>query len=156
MNHLKAERKEEYSKIVSIFKETKKKKCNRTNYIFCYIKILAEQLISDMIHRDPQCRPPARCIGNHPIFWNNQKILAFLQDVSDRVEKLQFNVEPLKSLEKNGSIVVLEDWNLHLDPIITEDLRKFRGYMGASVRDLLRALRNKVTYSKIPVIYIKY
>lgn len=98
-----------------------------------------------MINKDPQCRPPARCIGNHPIFWNNQKILAFLQDVSDRVEKLQFNVEPLKSLEKNGSIVVLDDWNLHLDPLITEDLRKFRGYMGASVRDLLRALRNKVS-----------
>ncbi|KNC31642.1 hypothetical protein FF38_11092 [Lucilia cuprina] len=120
MNHLQPDLKEESSKI-----------------------ILAEQLISDMIHKDPQFRPPARCIGNHPIFWNNQKILAFLQDVSDRVEKLQFNVEPLKSLEKNGSIVVLEDWNLHLDPIITEDLRKFRGYMGASVRDLLRALRNK-------------
>lgn len=98
-----------------------------------------------MIHRDPQCRPPAKCIGNHPLFWNDKKILAFLQDVSDRVEKLQFNVEPLKSLEKNGNIVVLEDWNLHLDPIITEDLRKFRGYMGASVRDLLRALRNKVS-----------
>ncbi|KAM7360850.1 serine/threonine-protein kinase/endoribonuclease Ire1 [Cochliomyia hominivorax] len=120
MTHLKPESKEEHSKI-----------------------ILGQQLINDMIHRDPQCRPPARCIGNHPVFWNNQKILTFLQDVSDRVEKLQFNVEPLKSLEKNGNIVVLEDWNLHLDPIITEDLRKFRGYMGASVRDLLRALRNK-------------
>ncbi|XP_061395116.1 serine/threonine-protein kinase/endoribonuclease IRE1-like [Musca vetustissima] len=118
--HLKAERKEDRSKF-----------------------ILATELISDMIHRDPQCRPPAKCIGNHPLFWNDKKILAFLQDVSDRVEKLQFNVEPLKSLEKNGNIVVLEDWNLHLDPIITEDLRKFRGYMGASVRDLLRALRNK-------------
>ncbi|XP_075146915.1 serine/threonine-protein kinase/endoribonuclease Ire1 [Haematobia irritans] len=109
----------------------------------CSKYILAAELISDMIHRDPQCRPPAKCIGNHPIFWTDKKILSFLQDVSDRVEKLQFNVEPLKSLEKNGNIVVLEDWNLHLDPVITEDLRKFRGYMGASVRDLLRALRNK-------------
>lgn len=98
-----------------------------------------------MIHKDPQLRPPARCIGNHPIFWNDSKILAFLQDVSDRVEKQQFNVEPLKSLEKNGTLVVLEDWNEHLDPIITMDLRKYRGYMGASVRDLLRALRNKVS-----------
>ncbi|XP_037946227.1 serine/threonine-protein kinase/endoribonuclease IRE1 [Teleopsis dalmanni] len=105
--------------------------------------ILAEQLIADMIHNDAQCRPLARSIGNHPIFWNDQKILAFLQDVSDRVEKLQFHVEPLKSLEKNGRIVVHEDWNLHLDPLITDDLRKYRGYMGASVRDLLRALRNK-------------
>ncbi|KAH8273177.1 hypothetical protein KR018_010982 [Drosophila ironensis] len=105
--------------------------------------ILAEQLISDMIHKDPQSRPPARCISNHPLFWDEPKMLSFLQDVSDRVEKLQFHAEPLKSLEKNGRLVVLDDWNLHLDPLITEDLRKYRGYMGASVRDLLRALRNK-------------
>ncbi|ALC47341.1 Ire1 [Drosophila busckii] len=105
--------------------------------------ILAEQLISDMIHKDPQSRPPARCIGNHPLFWDEPKMLSFLQDVSDRVEKLQFHAEPLKSLEKNGRIVVLEDWNMHLDALITDDLRKYRGYMGASVRDLLRALRNK-------------
>ncbi|XP_034663834.1 serine/threonine-protein kinase/endoribonuclease IRE1 [Drosophila subobscura] len=105
--------------------------------------VLAEQLISDMIHKDPQSRPPARCIGNHPLFWDEPKMLSFLQDVSDRVEKLQFHAEPLKSLEKNGRIVVLDDWNEHLDPMITDDLRKYRGYMGASVRDLLRALRNK-------------
>ncbi|KAH8292366.1 hypothetical protein KR054_009007 [Drosophila jambulina] len=105
--------------------------------------VLAEQLISDMIHKDPMSRPPARCIGNHPLFWDEPKMLSFLQDVSDRVEKLQFHAEPLKSLEKNGRIVVLDDWNAHLDPMITDDLRKYRGYMGASVRDLLRALRNK-------------
>ncbi|XP_064552906.1 serine/threonine-protein kinase/endoribonuclease IRE1 [Drosophila montana] len=105
--------------------------------------VLAEQLISDMIHKDPQSRPPARCIGNHPLFWDEPKMLSFLQDVSDRVEKLQFHAEPLKSLEKNGRIVVLDDWNMHLDALITDDLRKYRGYMGASVRDLLRALRNK-------------
>ncbi|XP_054726618.1 serine/threonine-protein kinase/endoribonuclease IRE1 [Anastrepha obliqua] len=105
--------------------------------------ILAEQLIADMIHNDAQCRPLARCISAHPVFWNNQKILAFLQDVSDRVEKLQFHVEPLKSLEKNGRYIVRNDWNAHVDPLITDDLRKYRGYMGASVRDLLRALRNK-------------
>ena len=49
-----------------------------------------------MIHEKPQFRPPARCIGNHPLFWGDSKILAFLQDVSDRVEKLQFHIEPLK------------------------------------------------------------
>ncbi|XP_067612639.1 serine/threonine-protein kinase/endoribonuclease IRE1 [Eurosta solidaginis] len=105
--------------------------------------ILAEQLIADMIHKDAQYRPLAHCIGDHPVFWNNQKILAFLQDVSDRVEKLKLHVEPLKSLEKNGHYIVRNDWNAHVDPGITEDLRKYRGYMGASVRDLLRALRNK-------------
>lgn len=68
-----------------------------------------------------------------------------LQDVSDRVEKLDYSVEPLKTLEKNGKFVVRQDWNLHLDDLITADLRKYRGYHGSSVRDLLRALRNKVS-----------
>lgn len=139
--HLKPERVEDGSKYVSCHQQHL---AGRNTDIIILLQILAGELISDMIHRDPQSRPPAKCIGNHPIFWTDQKILAFLQDVSDRVEKLQFNVEPLKSLEKNGNIVVLDDWNIHLDPTITEDLRKFRGYMGASVRDLLRALRNKV------------
>lgn len=53
-------------------------------------------------------------------------------------------MNPLKNLEKNGKMVVRDDWNLHLHELITSDLRKYRGYHGNSVRDLLRALRNKV------------
>lgn len=79
-------------------------------------------------------------------FIKNWKInLNIFQDVSDRVEKLEYSVEPLKTLEKNGKFVVRQDWNLHLDDTITADLRKYRGYQGNSVRDLLRALRNKVS-----------
>lgn len=74
------------------------------------------------------------------------KILFFLfvQDVSDRVEKIDFQSDPLKTLEKNSKYITREDWNLHLDESITSDLRKYRAYQGSSVRDLLRALRNKV------------
>lgn len=104
-----------------------------------------EQLIADMIRHEEHRRPPASCIGEHPVFWKTAKVLAFLQDVSDRVEKLQYNVEPLLSLEKNSQPVVLGEWTEHLHPLIQEDLRKFRGYTGSSVRDLLRALRNKVS-----------
>lgn len=67
-----------------------------------------------------------------------------MQDVSDRVEKIDFQNEPLKTLEKNSKYITRDDWNLHLDESITSDLRKFRTYQGNSVRDLLRALRNKV------------
>lgn len=38
-----------------------------------------------------------------------------------------------------------------MDPLITSDLRKYRGYQGNSVRDLLRALRNKVLKYILPV-----
>lgn len=68
-----------------------------------------------------------------------------LKDVSDRVEKSDYSVEPLRTLEKNSKFIVNNDWNLHLDNIITADLHKYRGYHGNSVRDLLRALRNKVS-----------
>uniref|UniRef100_A0A336M6W9 non-specific serine/threonine protein kinase n=1 Tax=Culicoides sonorensis TaxID=179676 RepID=A0A336M6W9_CULSO len=105
--------------------------------------VLAEELIKDMIHRDPARRPPAKAILKHPLFWNEQKILAFLQDISDRIEKAELTSEPLRSLERNAKHVVRDDWSIHLDPEVEEDLKKFRGYQGISVRDLLRALRNK-------------
>lgn len=106
--------------------------------------VLAEELIKDMIHRDPARRPPARAILKHPLFWNEEKILAFLQDISDRIEKADLTSEPLRSLERNAKLVVRDDWSMHLDSEVEEDLKKFRGYQGISVRDLLRALRNKV------------
>lgn len=136
--------------------------------------VLAEELITDMISKDPAKRPPAKAILMHPFFWNSEKILNFLQvnfiiesklnarelgvgdsveinmqilnfqDVSDRVEKLDYQIEPLKTLEKNSKYITRIDWNLHLDSSITSDLRKYRAYQGNSVRDLLRALRNKV------------
>uniref|UniRef100_A0AAG5CTX8 non-specific serine/threonine protein kinase n=1 Tax=Anopheles atroparvus TaxID=41427 RepID=A0AAG5CTX8_ANOAO len=105
--------------------------------------VLAEELIGDMIQADAAKRPSARAVANHPLFWGNERVLAFLQDVSDRVEKQEITSEPLRSLEKNARFVVREDWSRHLDAEITADLRKFRGYQGYSVRDLLRALRNK-------------
>lgn len=64
--------------------------------------------------------------------------------MSDRVEKIDFQSDPLKTLEKNSKYITRDDWNLHLDEMITSDLRKYRAYQGNSVRDLLRALRNKV------------
>lgn len=105
--------------------------------------VLAEELVRDMINEDANRRPTAGAILKHPIFWNEEKVLAFLQDVSDRVEKAELTTEPLRSLERNARHVVRDDWSLHLDPEIEADLKKYRGYQGISVRDLLRALRNK-------------
>lgn len=96
-----------------------------------------------MINKDQNRRPPAMAICNHPLFWNEERILAFFQDVSDRVEKSIPGTEPLKTLEKNAKFVVRNDWNVQLDALITVDLRKYRDYQGGSVRDLLRAFRNK-------------
>lgn len=109
-----------------------------------YENILAKELIVDMIAKDSSKRPSADAVLKHPMFWREEKILAFLQDVSDRIEKLDIYTDPLRLLERNAKFIVRDDWSLHLDEGITEDLRKYRGYHSISVRDLLRALRNKV------------
>ena len=108
-----------------------------------YENILAMELIGDMINKDASKRPSTEAILKHPLFWREEKILSFFQDVSDRIEKLDLNNEPLRTLERNAALVVRDDWSVHLHEEITADLRKYRGYYGISVRCLLRALRNK-------------
>lgn len=67
------------------------------------------------------------------------------QDISDRVEKDQFDSPALIVLETCGKRVTGNDWRLYIDVEVATDLRKYRSYRGESVRDLLRALRNKVS-----------
>lgn len=67
------------------------------------------------------------------------------QDISDRVERDQSNSPALIALETCGERVTGDDWRLYIDLEVATDLRKYRSYRGESVRDLLRALRNKVS-----------
>lgn len=113
--------------------------------------ILAEQLISDMITRDPSRRPKTENILKHPLWWREEKILSFFQDLSDRVEKLDINTDPLRTLERNAKEIIRDDWKQHLDENLKEDLRRHRDYLNVSVRDLLRALRNKVKCYNITI-----
>ncbi|XP_011630520.1 serine/threonine-protein kinase/endoribonuclease IRE1 isoform X1 [Pogonomyrmex barbatus] len=106
-------------------------------------KKLALLLIKAMICSNPIDRPPASAICNYPIFWNLAEILGFFQDVSDRVEKDQSDSPALIALETCGEHVTGDDWRLYIDLEVATDLRKYRSYRGESVRDLLRALRNK-------------
>merc|ERR1712241_1153526 len=46
-------------------------------------------------------------------------------------------------IEKDSMKVTRGDWQYQLDSAVREDLRKHRTYKGRSVRDLLRAIRNK-------------
>jgi serine/threonine-protein kinase/endoribonuclease IRE1 len=110
-----------------------------------YENILAAQLITEMIAKDSNKRPNAEAVLKHPMFWREEKILSFLQDVSDRIEKLDIYTDPLRTLERNAKFVIRDDWKSHLDESIREDLRRHRDYHSVSVRDLLRALRNKVS-----------
>lgn len=53
--------------------------------------------------------------------------------------------EALVMLEAGAVDVVGKDWYSRLDKTVTSNLGKYRKYKGNSVRDLLRAMRNKVT-----------
>lgn len=64
------------------------------------------------------------------------------------MEKAEENDSVLCALESNGKIVVRGDWRLYIHHEVAKDLRKYRTYKGESVRDLLRAFRNKVVFTK--------
>ena len=51
----------------------------------------------------------------------------------------------LVMLETDAASVVGRDWYSRLDKVFTNSLGKYRKYKGNSVRDLLRAMRNKVS-----------
>lgn len=88
--------------------------------------------------------------------------------MSDRVDKEDSESALIVSLERHRAEVTRGNWHDMLDPKVSEDLRKHRTYNGKSVRDLLRALRNKkhhynelqdeikALYGRVPDQYASY
>jgi serine/threonine-protein kinase/endoribonuclease IRE1 len=113
------------------------------------------QLISWMLAPNPEDRPTAVQVSNHPFFWPPGKRLAFLCDVSDHWER-----EPRDPPSKH--LIILEDighaknihygdFQKHLDRKFIDTLGKQRKYTGDRMLDLLRALRNKKNhYADMP------
>ncbi|XP_046337204.2 serine/threonine-protein kinase/endoribonuclease IRE1-like [Haliotis rufescens] len=100
-------------------------------------------LITNMVAYNPDQRPSAQAVLKHPFFWSKEKQLLFFQDVSDRIEKEKEDSEVVRRLEKEAHAIVRWDWRRNITQELQNDLRKFRSYKGHSVRDLLRAMRNK-------------
>uniref|UniRef100_A0A8C6TLE4 Serine/threonine-protein kinase/endoribonuclease IRE1 n=1 Tax=Neogobius melanostomus TaxID=47308 RepID=A0A8C6TLE4_9GOBI len=102
--------------------------------------VIARDLIEQMISPDPEARPSTACVLKHPFFWSPEKQLLFFQR--------SYRKEPSDSpivvrLETAGRSVVRTNWRMHISVPLQTDLRRFRTYKGNSVRDLLRAMRNK-------------
>ncbi|XP_064384152.1 serine/threonine-protein kinase/endoribonuclease IRE1-like isoform X2 [Halichondria panicea] len=106
-------------------------------------KHTASELVKDMISHNYMFRPTSAEVLSHCLFWKRDKQLAFFQDVSDRIEKEPVNSPIVQALEQGGQCVVKGDWRNHISDELREDLRRFRSYHGTSVRELLRAMRNK-------------
>jgi hypothetical protein len=73
-------------------------------------------LIEQMISKEPKVRPTARQILAHPVFWSKAKTLQFLQDVSDRIEKVDANDPLLLELERSANIIIRNNWKVHICP----------------------------------------
>eukprot|EP00069_Balaena_mysticetus_P011707 bmy_21420T0 len=106
-------------------------------------KVIAWNLVEAMLSPLPQARPSAHQVLAHPFFWSRAKQLQFFQDVSDWLEKEPEQGPLVTALEAGGSEVVRGDWHKHISVPLQTDLKRFRSYKGTSVRDLLRAVRNK-------------
>ncbi|CAG8458080.1 1394_t:CDS:2 [Funneliformis mosseae] len=109
--------------------------------------IEAKDLIMRMIERDPKKRPKAETVMLHPYFWSPSKRLGFLQDASDRfeIEEREPPSPLLQRLEQGAVNIIGPDWYKRIDRVLVENLGKYRKYDGSRVRDLLRALRNKIS-----------
>uniref|UniRef100_A0A3Q0SE93 Serine/threonine-protein kinase/endoribonuclease IRE1 n=1 Tax=Amphilophus citrinellus TaxID=61819 RepID=A0A3Q0SE93_AMPCI len=105
--------------------------------------VIAQDLIAQMISAEAESRPSTACVLKHPFFWSPEKQLLFFQDVSDRIEKEPADSPIVVRLETAGRAVVRTNWRMHISVPLQTDLRRFRTYKGNSVRDLLRAMRNK-------------
>ncbi|KAF6272340.1 endoplasmic reticulum to nucleus signaling 2 [Rhinolophus ferrumequinum] len=106
-------------------------------------QVLARSLVEAMLRPRPPARPSAQHVLAHPFFWSRAKQLHFFQDVSDWLEKEPEQGPLVTALEAGGSTVVRGNWRDHISVPLQTDLRRFRSYKGTSVRDLLRAVRNK-------------
>lgn len=130
--------------------------------------VVCRELVQSMIKFQPEERPCAATVLKHPFFWGLERQLAFFQDVSDRIEKEEENSAVVQNLEKNGLFVVKFDWRRNITQELQNDLRRFRTYKGHSVRDLLRAMRNKkhhyrelpeevkATLGRVPDEFVQY
>lgn len=100
-------------------------------------------LIRCMIAHDPELRVTAAEAHAHPAFWSPEEQLDLLLEVSDVIEKEPEDGELRRMMESAAPEVLRGSWDRHVPPELLLDLGKYRKYNFASLRDLLRVLRNK-------------
>lgn len=107
----------------------------------------AEDLLRAMLAAAPEQRPTVGAAMAHPLWWPAPRRLAFLIDVSDRVEgedrsgdgTMYASLEALSP----GVVGAAGSWAVPLDSGLISNLGKYRRYDFSSLRDLLRVVRNK-------------
>jgi serine/threonine protein kinase len=116
-------------------------------------------IVLAMTNQQPERRPSADEVMNHPAFWTTDRWLRFLEEFSDRAghqdepnaaaaaASADFvgasQQEILAALERTPASIIGLSWDARLGQTLQADLNNFRRYDTASVQDCLRFIRNK-------------
>ncbi|XJO77189.1 hypothetical protein BDV3_001801 [Batrachochytrium dendrobatidis] len=87
--------------------------------------LLAKDMIKRMIAKDPSKRPDAVSLMFHPYFWTSTQKLAFMQELSDRIE-IESRDPPsalIKHLERGTTKITGGDWCRRFTRNVMDDLR---------------------------------
>lgn len=103
----------------------------------------AQHVIATMINVDPEERPTAAEVVEHPFFWDDKKRMDFLQELSDLLEREGDESRVVCALEAAARQVVGSGWDKKLPIELVADMAKYRRYKSSSLVDLLRLIRNK-------------
>lgn len=86
----------------------------------------------------------AQKVTTNPLFWEAEKVLNFIVDISNKLEKRDSLSEEIRNdMKASVGDIVGDDWMRKLDKVIVRNLEQRRGYKGNSMEDLIRAIRNK-------------
>ncbi|KAL8160467.1 hypothetical protein V2J09_002004 [Rumex salicifolius] len=108
----------------------------------------AVDLLSHLQHPDPKRRPNAKQVLQHPLFWDSERRLSFLRDVSDRLqrERKKCSSKFLVALEGVGIRVFGARWDKKMDPEVVKAINCCRRDQKKSAKNLLRAVRNLLNH----------
>ncbi|EKX46260.1 hypothetical protein GUITHDRAFT_86779 [Guillardia theta CCMP2712] len=104
----------------------------------------AQDLIAELIRHDSSKRPTAAEARKHPFFWSKATCLRFLLDCSDRVENEDASSLLVTAMERRAQMVRnKDDYSFTRRFPCSDPAGRRRKYNYNSLRDLLRAIRNK-------------
>lgn len=113
----------------------------------------AVHLLSHLLDPEPESRPTAWSVMDHPLFWGSETRLSFLRDASDRVEleDRENHSAILEALENVAPTALGGNWDTKMESEFITNIGRYRRYKFDSVRDLLRVVRNKLNhYRELP------
>ncbi|XP_022769421.1 serine/threonine-protein kinase/endoribonuclease IRE1b-like [Durio zibethinus] len=105
----------------------------------------AMDLFCHLLDPNPEMRPKAQEVLQHPFFWSSEMRLSFLQEASDHVEleDRKSESELLNALESIAAVALDGKWDEKMETAFINNIGQYRRYNFESVRDLLRVIRNK-------------